>query len=164
MRNFLKIATLWLACLVTQVHAAGTDSIVLQGADLKAPLTIDAALMHSLPRQHVQAVEHGHTEQFDGVWLLDVLKKAGAPLGESLRGGLLRTVLSIQARDGYAVLFSLAELDDGFRQRPVLLADRRDGKPLSDAEGPLRLVVADEKRPARWIRQISSMTLVRVAP
>jgi len=163
MRHLIVIAGLLIAGLIAPAHA-GDDGIVLQGADLKAPLRIDAALLQSLPRQHLQASEHGRSAQFDGVWLRDVLKKAGAPLGERLRGPLLRNVLSVQARDGYAVVFSLAELDDGFRARPVLLADRRDGKPLSDDEGPLRLVVADENRPARWIRQISGFTLMLVAP
>lgn len=162
MRILIAIAGLLITCFAMQGHAG--DEVMLQGADLKTPLRIDAALMQSLPRQHLEATEHGHQEQFDGVWLLDVLKKAGAPLGERLRGPLLRNVLSVQARDGYAIVFSLAELDDGFRQRPVLLADRRGGKPLSGDEGPLRLVVADEQRPARWIRQISGFTLVRVTP
>jgi hypothetical protein len=45
----------------------------------------------------------------------------------------------------------------------ILLADRRDGQPLAAAEGPLRLVVPDEKRHARWVRQVRSCT-VRRAP
>lgn len=163
MRILIAIAALLITCLAIQGHA-DDDAILLQGVDLKTPLRIDTALMQSLPRQHLQATEHGHQEQFEGVWLLDVLKKAGAPLGENLRGPLLRDVLSVQARDGYGIVFSLAELDTGFRQRPVLLADRRDGKPLAGDEGPLRLVVADEQRPARWIRQISGFRLIRVTP
>ena len=30
----------------------------------------------------------------------------------------------------------------------------RDGKPLDAKQGPLRLIVPDESRPARWIRQV----------
>jgi hypothetical protein len=65
----------------------------------------------------------------------------------------------IEAHDGYQVLFTLPELDSLFTDRVVLLADRRDGKPLSEKEGPLRIVVPDEKRQARWIRQVKSIAV-----
>lgn len=153
---------LGLVLLALAAPAFADAPVVLDGTDLAAPLTIDDSLLHALPRQTLEASEHGRTGRFEGVWLRDLLARAGAPLGEHLRGPLLRDVLEVRARDGYRVVFSLAELDAGFRTRPVLLADRRDGKPLSAEEGPLRLVVADEQRPARWIRQISGMRLLRL--
>ena len=66
--------------------------------------------------------------------------------------------LLVEAADGYRVIFALPELDPAFTERVVLLADHRDGQPLSTAEGPLRLVVPDEKRHARWVRQVGSCT------
>ena len=50
-----------------------------------------------------------------------------------------------------------------FTEKVVLLADRRDGKPLSEKEGPLRIVVSDEKRQARWIRQVKSIQVRNAA-
>lgn len=44
----------------------------------------------------------------------------------------------------------------------VFEVDRKDGKPLSTEEGPLRLVVPDEKRRARWIRQVTGVRLGRL--
>ena len=41
------------------------------------------------------------------------------------------------------------------------LADRRDQQPLSPKEGPLRLIVPDEKRQGRWVRQVTSVTIRR---
>jgi hypothetical protein len=43
----------------------------------------------------------------------------------------------------------------------VLLAERRDDKALATAEGPLRIVVPAEKRQARWVRQVVSLTIRR---
>ncbi len=40
------------------------------------------------------------------------------------------------------------------RPDPVLVADRKDGKPLDAHEGPFRLVVPGDKRPARSARSI----------
>jgi hypothetical protein len=42
------------------------------------------------------------------------------------------------------------------------VADSRDGAALGPAEGPWRLVVPDEKRPARWARQVKAITLARL--
>ncbi len=43
----------------------------------------------------------------------------------------------------------------------IILADRRDGKPLAEKEGPLRIIVPEEKREARWVRQLVSFTIRR---
>ena len=66
-----------------------------------------------------------------------------------------------EASDGYRVLFSIAELDARFTDRVVILADRKDGQPLPAAEGPYRLIVPGEKRPARWARQVTRISLGR---
>ena len=53
----------------------------------------------------------------------------------------------------------------GLPDRLVLLATKRDGMPLSEQEGPCRIIVPDEKRQARWIRQVRILTIVdAVAP
>jgi len=67
----------------------------------------------------------------------------------------------VEAADGYRVVFAVAELDPASTDRVVLLADRRDGKPLVGAQGPLRIVVPDEKRHSRWVRQVISLKLRR---
>jgi hypothetical protein len=49
-----------------------------------------------------------------------------------------------------------------FIEREIVLADKRDGKPLADAQGPLSLIVPGEKVHARWVRQVKSLEIVRV--
>jgi hypothetical protein len=55
--------------------------------------------------------------------------------------------------------YSLAELDPGFTDRVVILADRRDGKPLAENAAPFQIVVPGEKKHGRWIRQVVSLTV-----
>lgn len=123
-------------------------------------LVVDAALMAELPRQQVEASDHGKPARFEGVWLRDVLLRAGAPLGRQMRGTHMPLIVLLTARDGYAASFALAELDPAFRDKPILLADRRDGEPLFAETGPLQLVVADEARAGRWIRQVDRIEIV----
>ncbi|MGB8591189.1 MAG: hypothetical protein WCD40_07395, partial [Candidatus Acidiferrales bacterium] len=64
--------------------------------------------------------------------------------------------------DGYRVIFSLPELDPDFEDSDVLVADTLNGAPMGDELGPLRLVAPHEKRPARWIRQLTTLRVVRI--
>ena len=55
------------------------------------------------------------------------------------------------------------ELDPWFNKRRVLLALRRNGADLDAKTGPLRLVIPEEKRHARWMRQMNELEIVRVS-
>lgn len=134
------------------VHGAAGDSVVLSAAQLSR-----------LPRVEVQATEHGRTGRFAGVALQAALAAAGVRV-DSLRGPALADVAIVEAADGYRVVFSLGELAGDLGGRAVLLADHRDGAPLAGSEGPLRLVVATDGRPTRWVRQVRAVTIRRVAP
>ena len=89
-----------------------------------------------------------------GPKLADVLMRAGAPSGEALRGANLRRGVLVRGADGYAVLFSLAELDPGLGGRNVILAQQCDEHIIPAQDGPVRLVVEGDKRPARSVRQV----------
>jgi hypothetical protein len=39
-----------------------------------------------------------------------------------------------------------------------------NGESLAPKQGPFRLVAPHEKRPARWVRMLKSITVVRAAP
>lgn len=81
------------------------------------------------------------------------------PAGNAIRGPYLAWTVTVDAAESYRAVFALAELDPVFTERVVLLADTRDGTPLAATEAPLRLVVPDEKRPARWVRQVTHLTV-----
>ena len=56
-------------------------------------------------------------------------------------------------------MLSLAEAEPGFHPGAVLVADTLDGKPLDTKEGPLKLVVQEDTRPARWVRNLTRIEL-----
>jgi len=124
---------------------------------------ITAQTWAGLPRSSVQAVDHdGKAVTFDGVAAREVLKLANAPLGKELRGKSLAVYVLAEAADGYRAVYALAEFDAEFSDRIILIADRRNGQPLADKEGPLRVVVPGEKRQARWLRELVSISVRRV--
>jgi hypothetical protein len=124
-----------------------------------------AADLSALPHQEVTAFDF-HEKQshvYSGVPVHDLLEKAAVPLGEKLRGKSLRLVVIAHCSDHYDIVFALAEFDDAFNSRTILLVDSADGKPLPGGQGPLRLVVPGDKRPARWARMVSSLEVISVA-
>ena len=99
---------------------------------------------------------------YEGVWLHDVLKKTGVPLGGDLRGKALTSYVLAEAQDGYQVVFSLAELDPTFLDNQVLLADSVNGQPLSGAQGRFRLVAPKEKHGSRSVHLLTKLEVVQV--
>ena len=139
----------------------GPAEITIGGA-VATPLTISAAELKKMPRQTLKVVNphDKKTEVYEGVPLAELLKRAGVPQGEAVRGPLLASYILVEAADGYRVVFSLAELDAGFLDSDVLVADTMDGAPAG--QGPFKLVAPHEKRPARWVRMVKSLTVVKV--
>lgn len=145
-------------------QAAGADSTAALSVrgEVERPLKLSAADLAKLPRQTVRAKDHGGKESaYEGVALIEILRLAGVPLGDGLRGKNLALYLIVEAADGYRAVFALPEIDSAFTDRVILLADRKDGNSLSASEGPLRIVVPDEKRQVRWVRQVTSLTIRR---
>jgi hypothetical protein len=135
--------------------------VITAGADHE-PLTLSPADFRALPHVTV-TVRNGHTnasETYSGVPLATLLDKMKAPLGEGLRGDAMTSYIVASGSDGYSVVLSLAEVDPDLHQGQVLVADTRDGKPL-EKNGPFQLVVSDDKRPARWVHNLTSITLQR---
>ena len=146
-----------------QTTASPAD-LRISGA-VTTPLVLTLADLKGMPRKKLSVVNphNQKTEVYEGVLLEELLRKAGVPQGESLRGPAMASYVLAEASDGYRVVFSLAELDSGVLESEVLVADTMDGAALGAKEGPFRLVAPHEKRPARWVRMLKSITVVRVA-
>lgn len=142
--------------LIASVHA---QTLTVVNADGHST-TLSAAQIASVPHITVSAEDHGVTATFEGMPLASVLKMAGVQLGDSLHGARLTEVLLVSASDGYKVAFALVETDPAFAVREIILADKRDGKPLDSKEGPFRVVAPGDKRPARWIRQVTELRVI----
>jgi hypothetical protein len=156
---FTRIATL--AAFAASISFAQAPSSVTVDGGAGKVVTLTAADLSKLPQHTVPTSEHDTPVTFEGVLLSDLLAKVTMPAGENLRGKALAQYLVVEAADGYRTVFALPELDPAFTERRVYLVTKRDGKLLSEREGPFRIVVPDEKRPARLVRQV---TAVRVKP
>ena len=152
--------SIWLLGFISTVAAFCQQpaAISLQGLEGK-PVSLTAGDLAKFPQHTLKASEHGSPATFDGVLLNDVLTLVNAPTGEKLRGKALTQYLLVEAADGYRVVFALPELDPAFASQPVYLVTKRDGKPLSEKEGPFRIVAPAEKRPARWVRQVTALKI-----
>jgi DMSO/TMAO reductase YedYZ molybdopterin-dependent catalytic subunit len=143
--------------------APATPAELRIGGAVSTPLVLTLADLKNLPRKKLTVVNphDKKTEAYEGVLLEELLRKAGVPQGESLRGPSMATYVLAEAADGYRVVFSLAELDSGILDSEVIVADTMDGAPLGANQGPFRIVAPHEKRPARWVRVLKSITVVR---
>jgi hypothetical protein len=148
-----------LCCLMLLAIPGAAQALLITNAEGHSA-TVTAAQIASLPRVTMNVVDHGKPALFEGVALARVLSMAGVELGDTLRGPRMTEVLVVEAADGYKVAFALAETDPAFATREIILADKRDGKPLDAKEGPFRIVAPGDQRPARWIRQVISLKVI----
>jgi hypothetical protein len=123
-------------------------------------LTVTREMLDSMPRAKASIDHENVVTEFEGVWLDQLLAQVGAPLAGNLRGKAFATFVRAEANDGYQVVFSLAEIDPAFSENRVLLADRARGEKLIGSQGPFRLVVVKDKRPARSMRMVERIELV----
>jgi len=125
-------------------------------------LALSRADLSRLPRHTIRAKDElGKESLFEGVLLAEILLAAGVKFGKELRGKRLADYLLVETEDGYQVVFALPELDPTFGDAKILLADRRDGKPLEGSDGRLRLIIPHEKRYGRWVRRIVALSIRR---
>ncbi len=118
-----------------------------------------------MPRKTLKVTNphEGTEDTYEGVLLSDLLKQAGVPSGKDLRGAALATYVVAEASDGYRVIFSIGEVDPDVHDSEILVADSINGAVAMGANlGPLRLVVPHDKRPARWVRMLQSLTVVKL--
>lgn len=158
----LIVATGVGAALDQQAGAPAAGAALTVTGEVPRPLNLSLADLAKKPRHSVTAKDHdGNEGKYEGVLLGEILREAGVKSGKELRGGAVALYLFVEAADGYKAVFALPELDPAFTDRITLLADKRDGKPLAERDGPLQIIIPDEKRHARWVRQVKALTVRR---
>jgi hypothetical protein len=123
---------------------------------------LDAKTLAELPRQTVTLKDHGKEVKYEGVLLHDILVRSGVDFGKGLRGKQLSSYVTGISSDGYEVIYALADLDPTITSADTIVADKRDGNPLDSKEGPLRIVVPQDKRPARSVRLLKEIDVVQL--
>jgi len=164
----IVLAVISLFLSPTQQAAVPTDrSAALRvGGEVTTPLTLSGNDFKKLPRTTVKVLNpHEKKEEvYEGVSVQELLSRAGAPQKDKLRGPAMATYVLAEASDGYRVIYSLVELDSDFQDSEVIVADTMNGAPLGEKQGPFKMVAPHDKRPARWIRMLKSLTVVTAAP
>jgi len=152
------------AALPLAAHTQTAPALRIEG-QVPQPRSFTAAELAALPHVEQKAKDkEGKTHRYRGIELRELLRLAGAPQGKDLHGPVLGQALLVTAADGYKVIFALPELDPTFTERTILLADQRDGQPLATGQGPYQIIIPQEKRPTRWVRQVTSLRMVTVQP
>jgi len=148
----LLLSSIVTQCQQLTVQTDSGNQVILNRTDLEA-----------LPHVRVSAAEHSSAPVgFEGVTVKSVLERAGVVFGDSMRGKRLTNCLLVEGADGYRVVIALPELDPAFTDKQTLLVFAREGKPLGEKDGPYRIVIPDEKRMARWVRQVKVLKVVDV--
>ena len=158
---FAVIALHTIKPLTAQAQTAAHEVTVKITGEVTTPLEINVTELQKFNQTAVvRKDKDGNDHNFSGVLVAEILQRAGATIGPQLKGENLTKYLLVEASDGYQVMFALAELDKSFTDRLIILADKMDNKPLPPADGPFRIIVQDEKKPARCIKQVTSMRVV----
>lgn len=152
-------------CLFVAIIACGQnqapsnpDILLTVGGEVEHSLKLTRADFGKLRRQSVKATGHDKKESnYEGVAITEVLQQAGIKFGKDFHGKALAMYLVAEGADGYQAIFSLTEFDSSYTDRVILLAERRDNELLPANEGPLQIIVPDEKRHGRWVRQVKTL-------
>jgi hypothetical protein len=146
------------APLTAQVPPGSLELVSADGTSR----VISAQDLAALPHAEVSVAEAQGTGIYRGPALRDVLTLAGAPAGRALRGPAMALVVLAEASDSYVAAFTVSEVDPQFGARTAVIAITRNGVPLVDRDGPLRIVVPDDEFHARWVRHLVTLRLVQL--
>ncbi len=130
----------------------------------RPPLVLTEDELGKMPQHSVKLKEHGTDAAYTGISLHDLLVRAGAPTGNQLHGRALATYILASARDGYQAVFTLTEMDPSFTDDELLVADRVNGNVLPEQQGPFRILVPHDKKPARSVRMVEKIEVVSLRP
>ena len=123
--------------------------------------TISLAELAAMPQKTIK-VHNEHTkkdESYTGVALSDLLAKYGFAPGQATHRKMLHSYLAVEGTDKYWVLYSVTEIEGSEHDADVIVATAVDGAPLGD-DGQLKLVDSADKKPQRWVRNLSAIRLV----
>jgi hypothetical protein len=125
--------------------------------------TLSVAELQAMPQKTV-TVHNEHTkadQTYTGVLLGDLLAKYGFPVDKTTQRKMLRSYLVAEGTDKYRVLYSVTEIESSEHNGEVIVATSMGGKPLGD-DGQFKLVDSGDKKPQRWVRNLSSITVKMV--
>jgi DMSO/TMAO reductase YedYZ molybdopterin-dependent catalytic subunit len=153
--RFITCIILSFSMLFAYESKAQQQPSVKVSGEVATPLDLKIGDLQQMPQTRVLHKEKdGKEHTYTGVTLAEILQKAGITMGKDPKGKGITQYVLIDAKDGYQVVFALAELDKDFTDRKIILADKVDDKPLPESVGPLQVIVEGEKKAGRCIKQV----------
>lgn len=95
--------------------------------------------------------------------LLSIVKAAAPKVNPKRKHGDLALAVEVEGEDGYSATFGAGDLDDGLGH-PVWAALDWNDAPLAPEDGPVRLIVPGDAKPARWVHAVRAIRVVDLAP
>ena len=165
-----SIVVLLVAWFATPSWATGAATVRVQG-EVQKPQEWTAGQLRRTRSSDVHLIHYasrGQQHTSNAIELLALLKAAEAPIEFKMdpnadpkrKNYPLRLSVMVAGHDGYTVAFALAELLPDIGNREVWLAFDADGHPFPDGDGHLRLIVPGDQKPGRWVRDVTSITVV----
>lgn len=145
-----------------------TDGTLTVDGQVLNPLTLTAdVLRDNYSPQTVEVTylsgEETVTTTFTGVLLWDILSAAQPNFNADVRNDRLSTFIVVTSSDGYQAVIAWGEIDPDFGGQQILLAYAQEDATITDAQGPLRLVVPADLRGGRYVSGVVNISL-RDAP
>lgn len=106
-------------------------------------------------------VHNSHTnkdERYSGVAVRDLLATVTPGKGEGPKVSPNMTLVIAGATDGFKVALTLCDTNPECRNGQSLVADSMDDASLGK-DGGFKLVLSEDKKPARWARNLQSLTV-----
>jgi hypothetical protein len=148
------------ASMTEHTHAPTPPSTsLILTVDGKAT-TLSVEDLSAMPQKTVNVYnEHTKTdESYTGVLLGDLLAKYGLPVDKTTHRKMLRSYIVAEGMDKYWVLYSVTEIEGSEHHGDVLVAISMGSKPLGE-DGQLKLIDSEDKKPQRWVRNLSAITV-----
>jgi len=144
-------------------HAKAALSTSLTLAIEGKTTTLSVTDLQAMPQKTI-TVHNPHTkmdESYSGVELSDLLAKYGVARDKTTQRRILRSYLRVEGTDHYFVLYSAAEIEGEIHNGDVIIATGMNGSGLGE-DGVIKLVASGDKKPMRWVRNVTKITLVTV--
>ena len=159
-RSFLPLLALLL--LTAAGVAAPSLEVILPGGERKVFSAEDLAALRAKSRSHCQIGTTNPRTCFEipGPAAFELLPHEMRPRhGDKTKRELLRMALLASGADDYSVAVSMAEVDSTVADGKLIVAVQRDHATLPPEEGPFRLAVEKDHRPARWVKNLTRLTI-----
>lgn len=145
-------------------HAkAAVSSEITVTADGRS-MALTVAQIEAMPQKTV-TVHNAHAkadETYAGVALGDLLARFGLAVAthEGERKAE-KSYVRAEGTDHYFVLYSTVEVEGAMHTGDVIVATKLNGKALGE-DGSFKLVSTEDKKPARWVRNLSAISVMTV--